>query len=89
MSIYSFFSLWFNILYDKIFPVDLDDFVEVNGLMVKKSELVKLDYSHVYRFSVNGDTQYANLILSGSPRKTGVLQNSIKRSKSFSYTVSK
>ena len=89
MSIYSFFSLWFNILYDKIFPVDLDDFVEVNGLMVKKSELVKQDYSHVYCFSVNGDTQYANLILSGSPRKTGVLQNSIKTSHIRSKSVSK
>lgn len=74
--------MWFNILYDKICPVDLDDFVEVNGWMVKKSELVKSDYApsyyEVYRFNVNDDVQYANLIEHGGPQKTGVLKDSIK-----------
>lgn len=37
MFIIALLSLYFNIIWDRFFPVDLNDFIEVDGLMRKKT----------------------------------------------------
>lgn len=52
-------SLYFNIIWDRFFPIDLNDFIEVDGLMKKKTiwdEFVQnsppKDFDSIYSYAV-------------------------------------